>query len=53
MNSVFVLRADFGRYTSTFEKERYIGIGWFSENPIDWELSNKDVLTSPKKITQF
>ena len=28
-NSVFVLRADFGRYTSTFEKEGYIGIGWF------------------------
>lgn len=44
MNSVFVLRADFGRYTSTFEKEGYIGIGWFSENPIDWELSNKDFL---------
>jgi len=36
--SVFVLRADFGRYTDTFEKEGYIGIGWFTEDPIGWDL---------------
>ncbi len=42
--NVFVLRAEFGRYTDTFEKEGYIGIGWFSNNPIDWDLSNKDFL---------
>lgn len=44
MNNVFVLRADFGRYTDTFEKEEYIGIGWFTENPIEWDFSNKDFL---------
>jgi restriction system protein len=42
--NVYVLRAEFGRYTDTFEKEGYIGIGWFSHNPIDWDLSNKDFL---------
>jgi restriction system protein len=42
--NVFVLRAEFGRYTDTFEKEGYIGIGWFNHNPIDWDLSNKDFL---------
>jgi hypothetical protein len=42
---VFVLRAEFGRYTDTFEKkEGYIGIGWFNHKPIDWDLSNKDFL---------
>jgi restriction system protein len=43
-NNVFVLRADFGRYTSTFEKEGYIGIGWFEVDPKDWDLTNKDFL---------
>jgi restriction system protein len=42
--NVFVLRAEFGRYTDIFEKEGYIGIGWFNDNPIDWDLSNKDYL---------
>jgi restriction system protein len=42
--SVFVLRADFGRYTDTFEKEGYIGIGWFTEDPIGWDLMDKDLL---------
>lgn len=35
-NKVFVLRADFGRYTNIFEKEGYIGIGWFGVDPIVW-----------------
>ena len=43
-NNVFVLRADFGRYTSTFEKEGYIGIGWFEVDPKDWNLTNKEFL---------
>ncbi len=30
--NVFVLRAEFGRYTDIFEKEGYIGIGWFNDN---------------------
>jgi capsid protein len=32
-NNVFVLRADFGLYSSTFEKVEYIGIGWFEVDP--------------------
>jgi restriction system protein len=43
-NNVFVLRADFGRYTSNFEKEGYIGIGWFEVDPKDWDLTNKEFL---------
>lgn len=50
MNNVFVLRADFGRYTNTFEKEEYIGIGWFTENPIDWDFSNKDFLKEKYRV---
>jgi restriction system protein len=43
-SNVFVLRADFGRYTSTFEKEGYIGIGWFEVDPQGWDLTNKEFL---------
>ncbi len=43
-NNVFVLRADFGRYTSVFEKEGYVGIGWFEVDPKDWDLTNKEFL---------
>jgi restriction system protein len=50
MNNVFVLRADFGRYTDTFEKEEYIGIGWFTENPIEWDFSNKDFLKEKYRL---
>ncbi len=42
--NVFVLRADFGRHTDSFEKEGYIGIGWFKEDPSSWNLTNKDFL---------
>ena len=44
---VFVLRADYGRYTDTFKNNNYIGIGWFEEiNPlqINWDLTDKDFL---------
>lgn len=44
---VFVLRADYGRYTDVFKKHDYIGIGWFEEiNPIEknWNLTDKDFL---------
>jgi len=50
MNNVFVLRADFGRYTDAFEKEEYIGIGWFAENPIEWDFSNKDFLKEKYRL---
>lgn len=44
---VFVLRADYGRYTDVFRNHKYIGIGWFEEtNPLhsNWDLSDKDFL---------
>ena len=44
---VFVLRADYGRYTDTFKKYNYAGIGWFEEtNPFEsgWKLDDKDFL---------
>ena len=44
---IFVLRADYGRYTDVFKKQSYIGIGWFEEiNPIEnnWDLTDKDFL---------
>lgn len=45
--NVFVLRADYGRYTDTFKINQYIGIGWFEEiDPlqINWDLTDKDFL---------
>lgn len=44
---VFVLRADYGRYTDVFRNNNYIGIGWFDAiNPIEenWDLTDKDFL---------
>lgn len=44
---VFVLRADYGRYTDTFKTKEYIGIGWFEEtNPLqsNWDLTDKNFL---------
>lgn len=44
---VFVLRADYGRYTDTFKTNEYIGIGWFEEiDPLqgNWDLTDKDFL---------
>lgn len=46
---VFVLRADYGRYTDTFKNNNYIGIGWFSRDTIDphlegWKLEDKEFL---------
>lgn len=44
---VFVLRADYGRYTDVFKNNNYVGIGWFEEiNPIqsNWDLLDKDFL---------
>lgn len=44
---VFVLRADYGRYTNVFKNNNYVGIGWFEElNPLEnnWDLLDKDFL---------
>ena len=43
-HDVFVLRAEFGRYTNTFQKEGYVGIGWYHDNPEGWDLADKDFL---------
>jgi restriction system protein len=43
-HDVFVLRAEFGRYTDTFHKEGYVGIGWYHDNPEGWDLADKDFL---------
>lgn len=43
-HDVFVLRAEFGRYTDTFQKEGYVGIGWYHDNPDGWDLADKDFL---------
>lgn len=42
--NVFVLRAGFGLYTSSFESNSYIGIGWFDEDPQGWDLQDKEFL---------
>jgi restriction system protein len=47
--NVYVLRADFGRYTDTFKKEKYIGIGWFQNEPSTFDLNNKDILKEEYK----
>jgi restriction system protein len=47
---VFVLRADFGRYTDSFEKEQYIGIGWFNESPTGWNLDDKEYLKEQYRL---
>ena len=47
--NVYVLRADFGRYTDTFKKENYIGIGWFQNEPSSLDLTNKETLKEEYK----
>lgn len=47
--NVFVLRADFGRYTDIFKKGEYIGIGWFQDEPIAIDLKDKDSLKGAYK----
>ena len=47
--NVYVLRADFGRYTDTFKKENYIGIGWFQNEPSSFDLTNKETLKEEYK----
>ncbi len=47
--NVFVLRADFGRYTDTFKKDGYIGIGWFQDEPTTIDLKDKDSLKTVYK----
>ena len=47
--NVYVLRAEFGRYTDTFKKENYIGIGWFQNEPSSFDFTNKDTLKEEYK----
>lgn len=49
--NVFVLRAEYGKYTEAFQKGNYIGIGWFDEDPIsgNWNLSDREFLKEKYK----
>ncbi len=42
--NVFVVRADFGKYTDSFNTGGYVGIGWFDHVPTDLDLTNRDEL---------
>ncbi len=47
--NVYVLRADFGRYTDTFKNENYIGIGWFQNEPATLDMTSKEALKEEYK----
>jgi len=40
--SVFVVRAEYGKYTDAFRKGAYAGIGWFEDNPASVNLSDRE-----------
>lgn len=42
--NVFVVRAEYGQYTESFEKNNYVGIGWFSDDPKSMDVSDKERL---------
>lgn len=48
---MFVLPDDYGRYTDTFHGEGYCGIGWFNEDPKDWDLLKRDFLKNEYRKT--
>lgn len=44
-SKVFVVRADYGKYTEAFQMNEYMGIGWFFDNPEGKvDLSDKEAL---------
>ena len=49
MKNVHVVRADFGRYTTAFEANKYVGIGWFTE-PIRIESSREEIKNHYKSV---
>lgn len=40
--NIYVVRADFGRYTKAFKENNYVGLGWFNQL-IDKSFSREDV----------
>lgn len=42
MKNIYVVRADFGRYTKAFKENNYVGIGWFNQL-IDSSYSREDI----------
>lgn len=42
MKNIYVVRADFGRYTKAFKAHNYVGIGWFDQL-IDASFSREDI----------
>lgn len=44
-SKVFVVRADYGKYTEAFQQNGYVGIGWFFDDPEGMvDLSDKEAL---------
>jgi restriction system protein len=42
MKNIYVVRADFGRYTQNFKQHGYVGLGWFNQL-IDKSFSREDI----------
>jgi restriction system protein len=48
--SVYVIRADYGRYVDSFLSEGYVGIGWLDDFQSTWDFSDKDLLKEKYKL---
>lgn len=42
MKNIYVVRADFGRYTQAFRENNYVGLGWFNKS-IDKTYTREDI----------
>lgn len=47
--NIYVVRADFGRYTKAFKENNYVGLGWFNQL-IDKSFSREDVKELYRKV---
>ena len=41
--AVYVLRADYGKYTEAFKQNNYCGIGWLPEAVLNKKLSRNEI----------
>lgn len=49
MKNIYVVRADFGRYTEAFKQNSYVGLGWFNQL-IDKSFSRENVKELYRKV---
>lgn len=49
MKNIYVVRADFGKYTQNFKENGYVGIGWFNQL-VDRSFSRDDIKELHKKM---